>query len=372
MDYMARALSLARQAQGTTSPNPAVGAVVVRDGEIVGEGFTQPPGSAHAEIMALRQAGERARGGTLYVTLEPCCHFGRTPPCTVAVLAAGIAEVRAATLDPNPLVNGCGASALAEAGVRVSVGEHQAEALELNEAFFKYIRTRRPFVAVKYAMTLDGKIATRTAHSRWVTGIEARRRVHALRAAADAVLVGVGTVLADDPRLTVRLNGAQDEPAAHQPWRVIVDSTCRTPPTARVVTDAYAGRTLVVTTPRAPAERQAALRSGGAEVVAVAPADDGRVDLHGLLEVMAGRGIINVLAEAGGTLTAALFGAEVVDKVYAFLAPKIVGGVAAPSPVGGTGVATMDDAFPLRLASVERLGQDVLLVGYARNAGEED
>ena len=200
MDYMSRALALARQAQGTTSPNPAVGAVVVRDGSVVGEGYTQPPGSAHAEIMALRQAGERARGATLYVTLEPCCHYGRTPPCTLAVLAAGIAEVHAATLDPNPVVNGCGVGALADARVRVVVGEHEVEALEINEAFFKFIRTRRPFVAVKYAMTMDGKIATRTAHSRWVTGVAARQRVHALRAGADAVLVGVGTVMADDPR----------------------------------------------------------------------------------------------------------------------------------------------------------------------------
>lgn len=360
-DYMHRALALARSALGTTSPNPAVGAVLVRDGRVVGEGHTQPPGSAHAEIVALRQAGEQARGATLYVTLEPCCHYGRTPPCTEAIIAAGVHEVRAAVLDPNPLVAGRGIEALRAAGIAVALGEGQAEALEINEPFFYWVRTRRPFIAAKYAMSLDGKIATRTGHSRWVTGPEARRRVHDLRAAADALLVGVGTVLADDPQLTVRTPG--DVPATRQPWRVVVDSTCRTPPTARVLSDAFVGRTIIATTARAPRERVEAVQAAGAEAL-VLPSVDNRVDLHGLAETLAGRGIINVLAEAGGTLTASLFAEGLVNKVYAFVAPKVVGGAGAPGPVGGLGSATMDEAWALRLAAVERVGADVLLVGY--------
>ncbi len=366
-DYMARALALARQALGATSPNPAVGAVIVKDGAIVGEGFTQPPGSAHAEVVALGQAGERARGATVYVTLEPCCHFGRTPPCTAALIAAGVAEVHVATLDPNPLVAGRGCRELAASGVRVVVGERQAEAREINEAFFKYITTRRPFLAVKYAMTLDGKIATSSGHARWVTGPAARLHVHTLRAAADAILVGVGTVLADDPQLTARPAG--DAPAARQPWRVVVDSACRTPPSARVLSDGFVARTIIATTEQAPAGRLAAIRATGAEVLQL-PATAGRVDLAALAEVLASRGIINILAEAGGTLTAALFAARLVDKVYAFVAPKVVGGAAAPTPVGGAGIATMDAALPLRLAKVQRLGDDVLIVAYTCEKAE--
>jgi diaminohydroxyphosphoribosylaminopyrimidine deaminase/5-amino-6-(5-phosphoribosylamino)uracil reductase len=366
-EYMERALVLARQALGTTSPNPAVGAVLVKDGLIVGEGHTQPPGSAHAEIVALRQAGERARGATLYVTLEPCCHFGRTGPCTAAIIAAGVAEVRIATGDPNPYVNGCGIQEMEAAGIRVLMGEGAAEARELNEPFFHFIRSRRPFIAAKYAMSLDGKIATRTGHSRWVTGPEARQRVHALRGTADAVLVGVGTVLADNPQLTVR--APDDSPASRQPWRVVVDSTCRTPPTARLLSDAFVSRTIIATTPRAPRERLDAVQATGAEVLLL-PAYEHRVDLCGLAETLAGRGLINILAEAGGTLTASLFASELVSKVYAFLAPKIIGGVGAPGPVGGTGSETMDEAWQLRLAAVERLGDDVLLVGYPRRQEE--
>lgn len=364
---MARALELARGALGSTSPNPAVGAVIVRDGSVVGEGCTQPPGGPHAEIVALRRAGKGARGADLYVTLEPCCCFGRTPPCTQALIAAGVAAVHAATLDPNPLVAGRGARDLQGAGIAVTVGEREAEARELNEGFFKYITTARPFLAVKYAMSLDGKIATHTGHARWVTGPEARRRVHELRRAADAILVGLGTVLADDPLLTVRLEGDEE---SRQPWRVVADTYCRLPVESRLLNDAYAARTIVATTPAAPAEARAAVRARGAEVL-VLPARDGRVDLADLAARLAGRGIINLLAEAGSTLTASLFALGLADKVYAFVAPKVVGGSAAPTPVGGEGVATMDAARLLRLAKVERLGPDVLLVAYPQPEGEE-
>lgn len=363
-DYMLRALHLARQAQGMTSPNPAVGAVIVKDGEVVGEGYTQPPGSAHAEIVALRQAGERARGATVYVTLEPCCHHGRTPPCATALVAAGVAEVHVAMVDPNPLVAGGGLAVLREAGIRVVLGQHAAEAAELNEAFFKFIQTRRPFVAVKYAMTLDGKIATYTGHSRWVTGPEARRRVHELRRAADAVMVGIETVLADDPQLTVRLDESPLIP--RQPWRVVVDSRCRIPLSARLLCDEHVTRTLIATTEVAPKEKGRELRSRGAEVLVLPPTAEGRVHLPSLMETLGGRGIINILSEAGGTLTAALFTERLVDKVYAFVAPKISGGEAATTPVDGEGVATMDAALPLTFVRVERLGYDVLLVARSK------
>ncbi|HEX5417096.1 MAG TPA: bifunctional diaminohydroxyphosphoribosylaminopyrimidine deaminase/5-amino-6-(5-phosphoribosylamino)uracil reductase RibD, partial [Chloroflexota bacterium] len=223
---MQRALEVADRAVGRTSPNPAVGAVVVKDGLIVGEGFTQPPGSAHAEIMAIRAAGPRADGATLYVTLEPCCHRGRTGPCTEAILAAGIRAVHFATVDPFPAVNGGGARILREAEIAVTVGDHEAEARRLNLAFFHQVRTGRPFVTAKWAMTLDGKIATADGDSRWVSGEESRRIVHRERDASDAILVGVGTILADDPLLTVRLTPREDTrvPRPHAPWRVVLDT----------------------------------------------------------------------------------------------------------------------------------------------------
>jgi diaminohydroxyphosphoribosylaminopyrimidine deaminase / 5-amino-6-(5-phosphoribosylamino)uracil reductase len=368
MDYMASALALARMAQGATSPNPAVGAVIVQDGIVVGEGYTQPPGSAHAEVVALRQASGRTRGAAAYVTLEPCCHFGRTPPCTTALIEAGIAEVHVAVEDPNPRVAGRGIALLREAGLRVTLGEGAEEASEINEPFFKFITTRRPFVAVKYAMTLDGKIATTNGHSRWVTGPEARRRVHELRSQCDAVLVGIGTALADDPQLTVRFDDDR-RPPRRQPWRIVLDSSCRLPLDSRLLTDGGAGHTIVATSTQAPADRIEAIQERGAEVL-VLPAYSGRVDVRGTLETLAGRGMINILAEAGGSLTAALFEAEVVDKVYAFLAPKIAGGSAAPTPVGGEGVTGMDQARCLRFKRVEQLGNDVLLVAYPVGRGE--
>ena len=241
MDYMSRALDLAGQALGTTSPNPAVGAVLVKEGQVVGEGFTQAPGEAHAEIMALHQAGELARSATLYVTLEPCSHQGRTPPCTSAIVAAGVAEIHMALLDPNPLINGRGRKELEEAGISVAVGEREEEARQVNEAYLKFTRTGLPFVTAKYAASLDGKIATRTGDARWITGVTARRHANRLRAASDVVMVGIGTVLADDPLLTARDD--QDHPLPHQPLRVIVDSSGRTPATARLFQEP--GRVLI-------------------------------------------------------------------------------------------------------------------------------
>ncbi len=356
-----RALELADLALGRCSPNPAVGAVLVRDGIIVGEGYTQPPGGAHAEIMALRQAGEQAHGATLYVSLEPCCHHGRTPPCTDALIAAGVREVHAAILDPNPQVNGRGAEALRRAGIAVYVGEHAEEAARLNQGFFKHVRTGLPFVTVKYAMTLDGKSATPRGDSRWISSEASRTLVHRLRERADVILTGIGTVLADDPQLTVRLPAEARRPGPpHQPLRVVVDSRGRLPATARLLRDEHAARTVVATTEdAAPCLRQT-LAGTPAEVLAL-PAQGGRVDLTALMQELGRRGVLNVLVEAGGTLVAALLEHRLVDRLLVFVAPKIIGGACAPSPIGGAGVARMADALATSIDRVERIGDDLLI-----------
>lgn len=358
MDYMQRALGLARRALGSVSPNPAVGAVLVRDGVVVGEGWTQPPGQAHAEIVALRQAGPRASGATLYVTLEPCDHYGRTPPCSLAVIQAGVAEVHASMLDPNPLVAGKGLERLRAAGIAVHVGEGEQEAREIMEAYLKWIVTRFPFVTAKFAMSLDGKIATTSGDSRWITGPESRRYVHELRAASDAILVGVNTVLADDPQLTARDEQGQALP--RQPLRVVLDSQARTPPTARMLREA--GRTLVAVARPDPAAALA-LACAGAEIEP-APADDGTVAVGVLLQRLGQRQVTSVLVEGGGTVLGTLFDQRLVDKVVAFVAPIIIGGRRSPSPVAGAGVERIADALRLKDVRVRRFGQDVAIIGY--------
>jgi diaminohydroxyphosphoribosylaminopyrimidine deaminase/5-amino-6-(5-phosphoribosylamino)uracil reductase len=358
MDYMGRAIELGRAVRGRTSPNPAVGAVLVRDGAVVGEGQTQPPGAAHAEIGALRAAGERAQGATLYVSLEPCCHQGRTPACTEALIAAGVAEVHYAVGDPNPRVAGGGHRALVAAGIRVLAGEREEDAREAHEAFFRWVTAGRPFVTAKYAMSLDGKIATSTGDARWISGPPARTIVHAERAASDAILVGIGTVLADDPRLTAR---REEAPVDRQPLRVVVDSGARTPTAAALLREP--GATLIAISERAETARVAALCRAGAEVLRL-PAPDGRVDLVALMAELGRRGITSVLVESGGTLLAGLIAAGLVDKVMAFIAPVIVGGAEAPTPVGGRGVVEMARAPRLRRPRVWQVGDDVLITGY--------
>ncbi len=357
MAYMQRALALARQALGNVSPNPAVGAVLVKEGQVVGEEFTQPPGGTHAEVVALRQAGERARGATLYTTLEPCCHYGRTPPCTQALLAAGVAEVHIGTLDPNPLVAGKGTAELEAQGVRVLVGEGQEEARQRNAGYFKFITTRLPWVVVKFAASLDGKIATAEGHSKWITGETARRRAHQLRAVCDAVMVGIETVLKDDPLLTAR---DEETRRARQPVRVVVDSRGRLPVGARLLREP--GSTLVVVA-RATKSRRQELERSGAEVLQL-PAEDGRVDIRALLQVLGQREITSLLAEGGGTLLGTLFDLGLVDKVVAFIAPRIIGGLNAPTPVEGIGIRELAQAILLSRLSVERVGDDIMVTGY--------
>ena len=359
---MGRAIRLARQALGTTSPNPAVGAVVVRDGAIVGEGCTQPPGGPHAEIGALRQAGELSRGADLYTTLEPCCIYGRTPPCTKAIVAAGIRRVFAAARDPNPRIFGQGCRELQDAGVQVqmSQGEEAQAAEELYRSFAKHIKTGLPYVFAKFAMSLDGKIATRNGDSKWITGPEARALVQQFRRESDTIMAGVNTVLADDPQLTCR--DPQGNPLERQPLRVVLDSQCRTPAGARLLSEP--GQTLVATVSTAPAQDRARLETAGAEVFAAPPGPDGRVDLGALLEELGKRGVVNLFVEGGGVVLGSLFDQGLVDRVAAFLAPVIIGGEAAASPVAGQGISRMADAWKLERARIEQVGGDWLVTGY--------
>ena len=357
MELMHRALELARMSVGETSPNPPVGAVVVRDGRIVGEGRTQPAGEAHAEIVALRQAGELARGATLYVTLEPCSHYGRTPPCTDAIVAAGVVEVRASMADPNPQVGGRGLEALRKAGIAVTVGEGQEEAEELAAPHTMFITTGMPLVTLKFAMSLDGKIATRTGDSKWITGEESRRYVHELRARSDAIMAGIGTALADDPQLTAR--DENDRPLRKQPLRVVVDSRGNLPPDAAML--AQPGGTLVAVSEISQSRRNA-LESAGAEVF-VAPTGNGRVDLRALLAELGRREITSVFVEGGGALAGSLFDARLAHRVVAFVAPVIIGGDRALSPIGGQGATLMSDAIPLSGVKIERFGADFAVIG---------
>ncbi|HEU0022132.1 MAG TPA: bifunctional diaminohydroxyphosphoribosylaminopyrimidine deaminase/5-amino-6-(5-phosphoribosylamino)uracil reductase RibD [Dehalococcoidia bacterium] len=363
MTPMQRAIVLAKQALGTTSPNPAVGAVVVLDGAIIGEGFTLPPGQRHAEIGALQQAGELARGATLYTTLEPCCNFGRTPPCTRAIIAAGINEVHIAVTDPNPAVAGKGRAELENAGISVFQEESQEEsqdAVRLYEAFARHINTGLPFVTAKFAMSLDGKIATRTGDSKWVTGSEARSLVQQLRREADAIMVGVNTVSADDPQLTARDEGGH--PLARQPLRVVLDSHCRTPTSAKMLREP--GQTLIFTSAEASPARMKALKAAGAELIPSRLGADHRVDPGLVVAELGRRDVVSLLVEGGGMVLGSLFDAGLVDKVYAFIAPVIIGGAEAASPVAGQGVLKMAQASRLQRTNFEPMGDDWLITGY--------
>ncbi len=363
--YMEQALALAARARGRTSPNPLVGAVIVRDGHVVGQGYHQSAGTPHAEVHALQAAGALARGATLYVNLEPCSHHGRTPPCTEALIAAGIAAVHMAMLDPNPRVNGQGRARLEESGIRTFVGECEQEARDLNEAFITYITAGRPFVIAKYAASLDGKIATRSGESRWISGPPARQWAHELRDAVDAILVGTDTILADDPLLTTRRPGRE----VHHPLRVVLDSRGRVPLKAHVFDPTLPGKTLVAATAAFPAPRRAALSARGVEVL-ILPADgQGRVDLAALLAELGRREVTSLLVEGGGIVLGSFFRAGLVDKVLALLAPLIIGGHEAPGAVGGTGFAHLQEATRLERVRVEKVGEDLLVSGYPRRGG---
>jgi len=326
MDYMEQALSLAKLALGQASPNPAVGAIVVNNDVVVGQGYTQPPGSWHAEVSALKQAGEGARGSVMYVTLEPCCHYGRTPPCSQAIIAAGITEVHLAMLDPNPLVSGRGKEELEREGIKVYVGEHEEEAKEINEAYTKFITTGMPFVTIKFAMSLDGKIATKSGDSKWISGEGARKYVHNLRYISDAIMAGVNTILVDNPRLTCRCCGGRGGTAKKQPLRVVVDGKAHTPLTARVLSEP--GKALLALGRSVKPPEAEAFNQVGAELLEL-PSEGELVDLERLLQALGKRGITSVLVEGGG-----------IDKVV--------------------------DSLKLVRTRVEKIGEDLIVSGYVK------
>ncbi|HEY9611481.1 bifunctional diaminohydroxyphosphoribosylaminopyrimidine deaminase/5-amino-6-(5-phosphoribosylamino)uracil reductase RibD [Allocoleopsis sp.] len=349
---MQRCIELARRALGRTTPNPLVGSVIVKDGNIVGEGFHPAAGQPHAEVFALRAAAEKAKGATLYVNLEPCNHYGRTPPCSEALVAADVAKVVVGMVDPNPLVAGRGIERLRTAGIEVVVGVEEAACRQLNEAFIQRILYKRPFGILKYAMTLDGKIATISGHSTWVTGKEARTHVHQLRAACDAVIVGGNTVRLDNPYLT---SHHSDSP---NPLRVVMSRTLNLPLDAHLWQTSDAP-TLVLTEVGAHPDLQQQLVKKGVEVVELAPLTPAYV-----MEYLYNRQLSSVLWECGGTLAARAIADGAVQKVLAFIAPKIVGGKVAPSPVGDLGLATMTDALTLERVSWRQLGPDYVVEGY--------
>lgn len=358
-DFMREALELARNAEGRTSPNPMVGAVIVRGGRIVAAGWHRKAGTPHAEVHALRMAGELAKGATLYVTLEPCSHYGRTGPCAKAVAEAGVKRCVIAMKDPNPLVSGRGIKILEDAGVEVVCGVLEDEARRLNEAFLKWVPEKMPFVALKTAMTLDGKIATRTGASQWITNEASRRRVHEYRDIYDSILVGIGTVLHDDPSLTTRL----PDGTGKNPVRIIVDSQARTPLSAKVVCDGQA-KTIVTVTQQAPEARCKALEKAGVEVIRAG--SGAHVDLRLLLQMLGEREICSVFVEGGGSVNFSLLEAGLVDKVYAFIAPKFIGGREALTPVEGEGFASLGECVALTDVHVEELAGDILLTAYTK------
>jgi len=348
--WMTRAIELARTADYRTSPNPMVGAVVLDgEGKLAGEGFHAAKGSPHAEEVALAAAGRRAEGGTIYVSLEPCTHGHRSTPCADAIVAAGVKRVVVAMQDPDNRVRGAGIRRLTSAGLLVDVGTCADAAERLNEFYVTHRTTGRPFVSLKFAMSLDGKIATRTGESRWITGELARQHGHRLRHMHDAILVGVNTVIKDDPQLTTRI---QDQPYARQPLRVVLDSHLRTPRNARILAE----RTMIATT--------SAGEMDCAEVLRLPPGPDGRVSIEALLDRLGKRGILSLLVEGGAQTHAAFLAAGLVNKVYAYIAPRLIGGSDAPGPVGGGGIEHLGDAIRLTDTAVETLGDDILFSGY--------
>ena len=353
MDHMLQTIELAKKGSGYTSPNPLVGAVLVRGGKVIANGYHQKAGTNHAEIVALKKAGKKAAGATLYINLEPCCHIGKTPACTRAIIKAGVKQVHCAVLDPNPLVSGKGKLILERVGIKVVVGEHEKEARELNEIFFKYITTKKPFVLAKWAMSLDGQLTTPPGTQQWISSVASQARAHQLRQRYDAILVGVNTVIADNPSLTVR-HGIK-KPA--HPLRVILDSSGRTPLDAKIFTKNMPGKTLIATTTLVNKKRVQQFQQRGIEVLAV---NSGRtVNFKQLLGQLATRGITSVLVEGGATVLQSAFRTSSVDKVMLFLAPVVLGGAIN----NNKNISLLNQ---LKITNVEAIAGDVLITAYPK------
>jgi len=357
---MHQALELAREGEGRTVPNPAVGAVIVADGKVVGRGYHPKAGEPHAEIFALREAGSRARGADAYVTLEPCSHYGRTAPCCDALIAAGIRRIFLGICDPNPLVNGRGVKCLRAAGMEVVTGVLEAECRYLCAPFIKHVTTGRPLVILKSAITLDGKTATSSGSSQWITGPESRAHVHKVRDRVDAILVGIGTVQADNPRLTTRL----DEKPGRDPIRVVLDSNLSIEPSAALVQHNSAALTLIITTANADARKRSKLEACPlVEVVSVAQDEAGHVDLEAVLDELGSRQIQSVLVEGGAKVNQALLQQNLVDRVMFYIAPKLLGGSDGFGIFSGTGPEWLDAARNVNVVNVCRFGEDILIEG---------
>lgn len=364
--YMLRALELASKGSGSTSPNPLVGAVIVKDGRIIGEGWHERAGESHAEINAIANSKEPIEGATMYVNLEPCSHHGRTPPCAVELVKRKFGRVVIAMEDPNPMVAGRGIKLLRDNGIQVDVGVHKLEALKLNDIFIKHITKKTPFVLLKAAMTLDGKTATKSGDSKWISGKLSRGYVHQLRNRYTSILVGLNTVLKDDPELTTRLEGEK----GRNPIRIILDSKGRIPADAKVLR-MYAGRsTIIASTEDMNQEKQRFLKAEGAEIIITGKRDE-KVDMKQLIEELGKRGIDSLLVEGGGTVAASFLEDGLIDKAAIFIAPVIIGGKAAPTPVMGAGVDLISDGYRLKHQSITIFGQDVLVEGYINVPWEE-
>lgn len=357
--YMRRALALAARGAGHVSPNPMVGAVIVKDGRIIGEGWHERIGGLHAERNAFKHCTEDCAGATIYVTLEPCCHWGRTPPCTDAILEHKIARVVVGCLDPNPLVAGKGLRILRDAGIECVSGVLEDECLAINEVFFHYITTKTPFVVMKYAMTLDGRIAAYTGDSKWITGETARRHAHETRKRLNAIMVGIGTVLADDPMLNCRIESGVD------PLRLVCDSHLRTPLDSQLVRTAKDIPTWIFCA-ETEVSRKTALEDAGVIVVPLPDETGTHVDLTAAMQYLGQQQVDSVLLEGGGTLNGEALRLGLVHRVQAYIAPKLIGGNAAHGPIGGAGIARMADALPLENPTITRLGEDILIEGRIR------
>ena len=351
--YMQRAIELAKRGEGFVSPNPLVGAVIVKDGKIIGEGWHERCGELHAERNALKNCKEPTQGSTIYVTLEPCCHYGRTPPCTKAIIEAKISRVVIGSRDPNPLVSGKGAEILRKAGIEVIEDFMRDECDKLNPIFFRYITTKLPYVSLKYAMTADGKIATYSGKSKWITNEFSRNDVHRLRKKHRAIMVGIGTILTDNPMLNCRIENGRN------PIRIVCDSKLRIPLDCNICKTANEISTLVVSAIENP-EKQSELEKMGVKTL-ILPDKNGKVDLKKLMQYLGEKSIDSVLIEGGGTLAYSALQSKIVSHIYSYIAPKIFGGENAKTPVESVGVETPDDCFKLKRTNVRELGSDILI-----------
>ncbi|MDN4493431.1 bifunctional diaminohydroxyphosphoribosylaminopyrimidine deaminase/5-amino-6-(5-phosphoribosylamino)uracil reductase RibD [Ureibacillus aquaedulcis] len=357
-EYMQLALDLAATARGNTNPNPCVGAVLVKDGVIVGTGLHRKAGEPHAEVHAFNMAGDHAKGATLYVTLEPCSHYGKTPPCAKLVKESEVSRVVVATMDPNPSVAGRGINLLREAGIEVEVGLLEEEARKLNERFIHNMITNKPFVISKFAMTMDGKIATHSGHSKWITSEEARLQVHKLRHAVDGILVGVGTVLADNPSLTTRLPHREGK----NPVRIILDSELKTPLSSNVVNTTEA-KTIIVSANGVEGTKVEQLTEKGVHILTVSKSEHG-LNLNEMLDELYKLGITDVLVEGGAEINASFLRGGLINKVLLYMAPKILGGRNSKTPFAGTDIESIDEALQLEFDSIEQIGPDLCITAY--------